>query len=119
MEAETYLVHVTVPPELEVTEWAEKRLRECEQFLNSIPSWDVRYELWKTLQNCLTWIGNIARNFPMSPASLGFDHAPLSLGWKAGSMNGGLIFHAPNEGTGNYPVLHVLLTGHAGWQLHS
>lgn len=120
-QAEDYIVKVTVPPEIEVRENAKEKLAECETFLNGIASLSTRMQLHLTLQRSLEHIANIAKNYPGRECWLGYDFAPLSFTWAAGTLYGGLIFHGPHDGygSGGAPTFSVSLDNTAGWQLHT
>jgi hypothetical protein len=119
--AETGIVYVVVPPEIETTPEARAKLAECEEFLNSIPDLDTRMKLWSTLQGSIDRIAAIKKNYPESVGKLYWDHAPLSFGFAAGSLCGGLIFHGPHDGygSGQGPTFSVCLEPTTGWQLHT
>jgi hypothetical protein len=117
--AEDYIVKIDVPAEITVEDAAQARLQECVEFLNSIPDLGARMQIHRTLVRSLEHIANIAKNYPNQPAKLFHDFAPLSMGWCAGNLVGGLIFHGCGVGGGSFPTLAVTLDDHVGWQLHT
>lgn len=121
VDAETGIVMAVVPAGIKVSPEARDQLRECEKFLNGIASLDRRIRLWKTLNGSLEHIGRIQQNYPNSAAKLYSDFAPLSFGWCAGNLVGGLIFHGSHDGFGDggFPSLSVSLDNTEGWQLHT
>lgn len=113
--------NIVVPNVIEVHDSALPRLEECKKFLADVEDSEMRVQLWKTLQDSLEHIGRIANNYPDDPATLFRDFAPLSFGWCAGNLTGGLIFHGEHDGHGGggAPTFSVSLDSTTGWQLHT
>lgn len=121
-QAETGIVAIRMPDaKFRIHETARERLKECNEFLNSIPDLNLRIKLWKGLQDELEWLARIRDNRGDDVIWIGRDQSPLSLGfWMEPSRyHGGLVYHGPDDAGGAYPVLHVLLSGDVGWHTHT
>lgn len=64
--------------------------------------------------HCLTNLINLASNTD-GHVYICSDFEPLSFGFSAGSLSGGLIYHGPE----NPSSLSIQLTPTHGWQLHT
>jgi hypothetical protein len=107
-----------MPAKVEMSEDVRKRLAECIVFINDQENGNVRRHLALSLQNCLDRLENLAHN---GGGHLYLDHAPLSFGWAACGMVGGMILHGSHDhgGNGGAPTYSVCVEGTVGWSLHS
>ncbi len=109
-----------VPTGIEINDAATTKLQECRDFLKSVENTGVRGQLKETLERSLQQVANLARNFN-DKGLLSGDFAPLSFGFSAGSLVGGIIFHGPHDGfgSGGAPTFSVSLDNNPGWQIHT
>lgn len=113
-------VRIDVPGGIEVSDGAVEIMEQCQQFLLSVPKGAQRDDLKTTLETGLERIASLA-DPSTARARLYPDDAPLSFGWQAGGLVGGLLFHGPHDGFGSgaFPTFAVTLTPTVGWALHT
>jgi hypothetical protein len=106
------LTKIKVPDNVTIS--CEERLKECQEFLDTIDPM-----LSKKLQMTLNQGLEIISKF--GPATLYSDFAPLSFTWSGKNISGGLIFHGSHDGfgSGGSPTFSVSLTQVHGWSIHT
>ncbi len=119
--AEVLFIRIAAPEEWQASVEAREQLAKCVEFLNSVPGMGDRLRLASTLVDSLERIGNMHDGSMGGPVQFYKDFAPLSFGWRAGGLTGGLIYHGPHDGHGDggAPTFSVSLTDIDGWQLHT
>jgi hypothetical protein len=102
---------------IEYDERTANKMIECEEFLRCVQDEERREMLRDSLTGSLQVIADLGRG----KAKLYRDFAPLSFGFSAGSLQGGLIFHGEHDGGGDggMPTLSVCLTPADGWRIHT
>ncbi len=88
------------------------QLKRCYDVIQSVENYQQRIRLWLTLQTSLDALKRFGN------AKLYLDFAPLSFGFSAGGLAGGLIFHGPTNGSGPNFSVH-LDQSFVGWSLHT
>ena len=114
-------------PQIDFGEYAEKRLQECIEFINTkrpdleknfLSQFYLDTDFWKQFQN-----ERLRVMYDFAPLSFYFEkewYDKRTYSWLR-DYNGGIIFHGDHDGGGNggAPTFSVNLTPCDGWATHT